>query len=414
MKIRTRRPSPRSSTVVDSIPPAEYRARRERVLKALGKSVGLVLAGDGAPPLMGFWQPSPHFYYLTGIHDEAGAAVLFDPAHEDPKKRCILFLRPLNPELEAWNGYRDEISQALKDKTGFDTVMRTPALPRMLTAAARQRKSLACLHPFSVYDAPVSPDLAIFRKVAERVPGVSITDQTDLLNSMRGIKSAAEVALIERALKATAAGYEAIQRMLRPGVNERDVQRAAETAFIEAGGTGPAYNSIVGSGKNATVLHYMANNGPCRAGELIVIDAGAAFGGYASDITRTYPVSGRFTAEQREMYELVLEAQQAAIDAVRPGRFMHEVDAAARRVFEKAGVADRFIHGIGHHLGLEVHDATPDGPLKPGMVVTIEPGLYFPNKNLGIRIEDDILVTERGGKNLSSHIPKLVKDVERR
>jgi Xaa-Pro aminopeptidase len=397
-----------------SIAPAEYRARRERVLKALGKSVGLVLAGEGAPPLMGFWQPSSHFYYLTGIRDEPGAAVLFDPAHEDPKKRCILFLKPLNPELEAWDGYREEISQSLKERTGFDTVMRTLALARMLTGAARQRKSLACLHPFSVYDGPVSPDLAVFRKVSERVPGVAITDQSDLVNGLRAVKSKAEVALIERALVATGAGYEAIQRTLRPGVGEREVQRAAEAAFVEAGGSGPAYNSIVGSGKNATVLHYMANNAECRAGELIVIDAGAAYEGYASDITRTYPVSGSFTKEQRRYYELVLEAQEAAIAAVKPGRSMHEVDGAARRVFEKAGVADRFIHGIGHHLGLEVHDATPDGPLKAGMVITIEPGLYFPTLGLGIRIEDDILVTERGGKNLSGHIPKQAKEVERR
>jgi Xaa-Pro aminopeptidase len=406
----TQRPSKSAAP----ISPAEYRARRERVLKALGKSVGLVLAGEGAPPLMGFWQPASHFNYLTGIRDEPGAAVLFDPANEDPRKRCILFLKPLNPELEAWDGYREEISQSLKEKTGFDTVMRTLALPRMLTGAARQRKSVACLHPFSVYEAPVSPDLALFRKLSERIPGLAITDQTDLLSSLRAVKSRAEVALIERALAATGAGYEAIRRTLRPGVTEKDIQRAAEYAFVEAGGSGPAYNSIVGTGKNATVLHYMANTATCRPGELVVIDAGAAFEGYASDITRTYPVSGTFTKEQRRFYDLVLDAQEAAIGAVRPGRFMHEVDAAARRVFEKAGVADRFIHGIGHQLGLEVHDATPDGPLKPGMVVTIEPGLYFPTLGLGIRIEDDILVTERGGKNLSGHIPKRAKEVERR
>jgi hypothetical protein len=128
---------------------------------------------------MGFWQASSHFEYLTGIKDEGGAAVLFDPGHEDPKKRCILFLRPLNPEMEAWDGYRETIGKSLKDKTGFETVLRATALPRMLTAAARQRKSLACLHAFGVYDGAVSPDLAIFKKVSERVPGVSIADRTD-------------------------------------------------------------------------------------------------------------------------------------------------------------------------------------------------------------------------------------------
>jgi Xaa-Pro aminopeptidase len=395
---------------------AEYRSRRDKVLGALKGAVGLVLAGEGAPPLMGFWQPTTHFEYLTGIKDEPGAGALFDPGHEDPKKRCVLFLRPLNPEMEAWDGYRETISQSLKDKTGFETVLRANYLPRMLTQAARQRKKLACLHPFGVYDGAVSPDLAVFRKVTERVPGVGIEDHTDLLNSLRAVKSKAEVGLIEAAIKATAAGYEAVTGMLRPGVGENDVQRTLEAAFIEAGGggvRGPAYNSIVGSGRNATVLHYMANTAKAGAGELMVIDAGASYEGYAADITRTYPVSGKFTAEQRRLYELVLEAQEAAIEAVKPGRCMWEVEAAARKVIEKAGHGDKFIHGIGHQLGLEVHDATPDGPLKAGMVITIEPGVYFAQKNIGIRIEDDILVTASGGKNLSSMIQKSAKDVER-
>jgi Xaa-Pro aminopeptidase len=156
----------------------------------------------------------------------------------------------------------------------------------------------------------------------------------------------------------------------------------------------------------------MANTAKASAGELMVIDAGACYEGYAADITRTYPVSGKFTAEQRKLYEVVLEAQEASIEAVKPGRYMWEVEAAARKVIEKAGHGDKFIHGIGHQLGLEVHDATPDGALKAGMVITIEPGVYFADKNIGIRIEDDILVTASGGKNLSSMIPKSVREVE--
>ena len=398
-----------------TITTAEYRSRREKVLGALKGSVGLVLAGDGAPPLMGFWQASSHFEYLTGIKEEAGGRV-FDPGHEDPKKRCILFLRPLNPEMEAWDGYRETIGQSLKDKTGFETVLRAAALPRMLTAAARLRKSLSCLHAFGVYDGAVSPDLAVFKKVSERVPGVAIADRTDVLNSLRAIKSKAEIAMLSAAIEATAAGYDAVTQMLAPGVSEKQVQRTIEAAFIDAGGgavNGPAYNSIVGSGRNATVLHYMANTAVTKAGELMVIDAGASFAGYAADITRTYPVSGKFTAEQRSLYEVVLDAQEAAIDAVKPGRHMWEVEAAARKVIEKAGYGDKFIHGVGHQLGLEVHDVTPDGALKAGMVVTIEPGVYFSDKNIGIRIEDDILVTGSGSKNLSEQIPKSVREVEK-
>ena len=397
----------------DAIPVKEYQSRRSRVLKELKGSVGLVTAGEGAPALLGFWRPHSHFDYLTGIRDEPGAAVLFDPAMEDPKKRCVLFLPPLNAEMEAWDGYRDPISQALKDRTGFATVLRAGALPRVLTAAARERKSLSCLHAFSVYDAPVSPDLALFRKVSERVPGVTIVDRTDLLNALRAVKSQAEVSLLEAAIQATAAGFDRVTKMLEPGVGEKEVQRTMEDAFLAAGASGPAYNTIAGSGRNATVLHYMANRARCSAGELIVIDAGAAFGGYAADITRTYPVSGTFTQDQRKLYEVVLRAQEEAIKAVKPGAFMWQVEAAARDVIEKAGHGDRFIHSIGHHLGMEVHDVTPDGPLKAGMVVTIEPGVYFADTNTGIRIEDDILVTPSGRRNLSAMIPKTVREIER-
>lgn len=402
-----------SAMTHDAISVKEYQSRRERVLKELKGSVGLVAAGEGAPPLLGFWRPHPHFDYLTGIRDEPGAAVLFDPANEDPKKRCVLFLPPLNPEAEAWDGHRDPISQALKDRTGFATVLRAGALPRIITAAARERKSLSCLHAFTVYDAPVSPDLALFRKVCERVPGITIQDRTELLNGLRAIKSKAEVGLLESAIQVTAAGFDGVTKMLEPGVGEQDVQRTLEDAFLAAGASGPAYNTIAGSGRNATVLHYMANRARCNAGELIVIDAGAAFGGYAADITRTYPVSGTFTREQRELYEVVLRAQEAAIKTVKPGVFMWQVEAAARAVIDKAGHGDRFIHGIGHQLGMEVHDVTPVGPLKAGMVVTIEPGVYFADTNTGIRIEDDILVTPSGRRNLSAMIPKTVRDIER-
>jgi Xaa-Pro aminopeptidase len=404
----------------------EYQQRRERVLKELAKTgaVGLVLAGEGAPPLMGFWRPDQHFRYLTGITSEPGAAVLFDPANPDPKKRCTLFLKPLNPELEAWDGYRDTISAGLKRQYGFDTVMRTTGLARFVTLAARQRKKLACLHPFAVYDGPVSADLALFRKVSERVPGCAIEDRSTFIGCQRAIKSATEIGMVQAAVDATAAGYAAALKMLKPGIAERDVQAAMERAWsdaaMDAGGAdtrvGPGYNPIIGSGLNSTVLHYNQNVGFAREGEVLLIDAGCEVDGYTADITRTYPVSGKFTARQREIYELVLKAQEAAINAVKPGVWLHEVDEAARAVFRKKGLEDKYIHGIGHQLGLEVHDApeaTQDGPLAPGMIITIEPGLYFPDERIGVRIEDDVLLTKNGCKNLSAAILKTVKDIER-
>ena len=394
------------------IPVAEYRGRRERVLKSLEGAAALVLAGEGPPPLMGRWRPHSHFYYLTGITDEHGAALLFDPTAEDPRRRCVLFLRPIDPEADRWDMLREEIGSALRQKTGFDTVMRLSFLPRSLTQAARRARRLACLHAFAVYPAPVSPDLAVFRQVMERIPGVALEDRTMLLPEMRAVKSKAEAGMMSRAAEATAAGYDAVMRMIRPGVNEGEIAQTLERTYLQHGADGLAYNSIVGAGLNGTILHYHANSKTVEDGELIVIDSAAAYAGYASDVTRTFPASGRFTSEQRDVYEVVLRAQLAAIKAARPGAKMSDVDAAARAVIEKAGHGDHFPHGIGHQLGLETHDVTPDGPLKPGMVVTIEPGVYYQDRKMGVRIEDDILITARGNQNLTARIPKSAKDVE--
>ncbi len=401
-----------SGTVQGGIGLGEFRARRERVLQELKGAVGVVFAGEGAAPLLGVWRPDTSFEYLTGITGEPGAGVLLDPGAEDPKRRCVLFLRPMNPEMEAWDGHRDTIGGALRARSGFEAVQRTTHLPRSLTAAARRAKRLACLHSFGVYDAPVSPDLAIFRRVMERVVGCAVEDRTGLIPGMRARKSPAELSLMRRAIVATAAGFERVARTLAPGVNEGELARAFENAIAEHGAEGVAYNTIAGSGKNATVLHYNANNQRCRAGDLVVVDAGARVDGYCADITRTYPVSGQFTPRQREMYDLVLEAQLAAIRAVRPGARMHEVDEAARKVLRRGGVEDKYIHGIGHHLGVEVHDSTPDGALAAGMVVTIEPGVYLPEEELGIRIEDDVLVTSAGRVVLSPMIAKRAGEVE--
>lgn len=397
---------------IAAIPLDEYQARRQRVLQSLDGAAAIVFAGEGSPPLLGKWRADQHFVYLTGLDTEPGAAVLFDPTNENPKRRISLFLRPLNPEMERWDGYREAISQSLKERTGFESVFRSNTIPTMLTAAARRAKRVACLHAFAVYPNPIGLDLAAFRQIGERVPGLAIEDQTQLLPRMRSVKSPAELALMRRAVDATAAGYEAILRLIRPGLTEADVEIALDQAYRAHGASGVAYNSIVGSGLNATVLHYMDNRQPLAAGDLMVIDSAARFGGYAADVTRTLPVSGKFSAEQREVYETVLRAELAAIAALRPGVTHTEIDAAARDVIERAGFGDAFIHNVGHQLGLDVHDVTPDGPLVEGMVLTIEPGIYLPERRLGVRIEDDVLITKDGPVVLSERIPKTVADVE--
>lgn len=394
------------------IGPAEHAARRNKVISALKGAAGLVLAGDGAPPLVGRWHANRDFVYLTGIDAEPGAAVLFDPANPSPKRRCVLFLKPLNPEMDDWDGRRPRISAELRERYAFDSVMRLTALPRMLTDAIRRSKRGAMLHPFAVYDAPVSADLALIRKVMERIPGVALEDRTQVLPSLRAVKSRAELSLMKHAIDATEHGLRALARALEPGVTEQSLQITLEAGFREAGAETTAFNTIVGSGANATVLHYTSNDGVAGDGELVVIDSGASYRGYAADVTRTLPVNGKFTRRQRDLYTIVLNAQKAAIGAIKPGATMVDVDEASRRIIEKAGLGDRYIHGIGHQLGLDVHDSTPDGPLKAGMVVTIEPGVYIQEEATGIRIEDDVLVTPKGHRNLSASIPKSIEEVE--
>lgn len=401
------------ANAVPSITHAEFRSRRERLLQELGCAVAIVPAGEADPSLHHPWKPHAHFEYLTGIVDEPGAMLLLDPSNPVAAKRAVLLLRPLNPEVEKWDGFREEIGGALRARTGFDTVMRTGMLGRLLLEGTRRSRTLACLMPLSQWNAPVSADLAILRAQAERVPGTQLQDRSDLLLRMRAAKSAAEIDCIREAGRITATGFAAAMRSMRAGMNEFDLQECVEHAYRTNGARELAFRTIAGGGFNATVLHYHANDRPLVDGELVVLDSGAKHCGYSADVTRTLPVSGKFTARQRELYDVVLRAQAAAIAAVRPGATLAQVDAAGRKVIADAGLGDAFIHGMGHHLGLETHDASPDAPLEVGAVITIEPGVYLPKESIGIRIEDDVAVTEGGSEVLTPAIPRTADEVER-
>jgi len=392
---------------------SEYQARRKKVLSALKGSVGIVMAGDGAPPLRGEWFPNFDFKYLTGIGGEPGAMVLFDPSNPDARRRCILLLKPVDPEMDVWDGYRDLVTEKLRKQLGFESVFRINFLPRLLGEAVKRTKSMTCLHPLASYSQPVSPDLDLFQKLSSRIPGSSIHDQSQLLTNLRLVKSPAELKHMRSAVKATADGLDRVFRQTKPGINERILHNTLLGGFTDNGAKNVAFNPIVGSGVRTTILHYKENDQSTTAGDLLVIDCGAEINGYASDITRTIPVSGKFTKRQKEIYEIVLKAQRASIKAVKPGATMLQVDAAARKVITDAGYGDYFFHSIGHHIGLETHDPGAHSvKLKPGMVVTIEPGIYIQAEKIGIRLEDDILVTKDGRQNLSSAIPITVKDIE--
>jgi len=231
---------------------------------------------------------------------------------------------------------------------------------------------------------------------------------------LRSVKSSAEIKTIQEAVDMTARGFADAMAFAKEGVNEYQVQATLEHGYAMAGGRGSAFPPIVGGGINSTVLHYKENDQQLVDGDLVCIDSGAFHAGYGADISRTVPVSGTFSKRQKEIYNIVLKAEEAAISAVKPGVTLGELDSIARAIIVKAGYGDYFIHSIGHHLGLETHDTCgPMSPLKKGAVITIEPGIYLPDEALGVRIEDDIVVTASGHRNLSKVIPKTVAAIQK-
>lgn len=225
---------------------------------------------------------------------------------------------------------------------------------------------------------------------------------------------------MQRAIDITGMAQVAAMQSARPGMHEYELEATIEYMFKKHGAGYPAFPSIVGSGPNATVLHYWKNNRRMRSGELVVMDIGAEVQGYSADITRTIPVNGKFSDKQREIYRIVLEAQKAALAQVKPGATLKQVHAAAKNVIRSHGFGAFFTHGTSHYLGLDTHDVGKHGPLQPGMVITVEPGIYIPEGsdvdesywNIGVRIEDDVLVTATGHRVLSAKVPRTIPEIE--
>jgi len=256
------------------------------------------------------------------------------------------------------------------------------------------------------------PDAALSRQLASAL-GLRLVYKRDLIARLRAAHEAQEIALMERAVDITRAGHDAAARATVAGVSERDVQTQIEYAFFSGGATGLSYPSIVGSGPNGAVLHWDRNDRRLQAGDLVVVDAAAEYGRYAADVTRTYPVSGRFTDEQARVYRAVYQAQEDIFAAVKPGVSMADLQKVAEASLKRAGYLDAFIHGFGHFVGLDVHDAGRyDLPLPVGAIFTVEPGVYLPDRGFGVRIEDEVLVTDAGYRLLTSRIPRKLEDVE--
>lgn len=390
------------------LPASVYRQRRERVMKELGGCASAIAAQGEPVGVVPEFKQDDDFFWLTGISDPGAWLVLMPKAKYD---RVRLYLRPRDPEAERWTGPREPLSPALKEKYAVDQVRRGSGGPILLTAAP-VHDCLAVLAPPSDLKDDRS-DVQAVRQAASAL-GLKLIYKRDLLAQLRAAHAPEEIALMERAVAITRQGHQAAARATVAGVSERDVQTQMEYAFFSAGATGLSYGSIVGSGENGTVLHWGHGSRMLRDGDVVVIDAAAEYGRYAADVTRTYPVSGKFSDEQAKVYRAVYQAQEDIFAAIRPGVSMTDLQKVAEDSLRRAGYLDKFIHGFGHFVGLNVHDAgSTEAPIPAGAIFTVEPGVYLPELSFGVRIEDEVLMLPGGKwKLLTADFPRKLEDVE--
>ena len=353
------------------------------------------------------------FFYFTQLETEGAWLVM--TARGPDSLETVLFLPARLPGQERWTGLRLGPDSSAVQLSGIAKVLPTDSLDSRLT---RLRFSNAPVY------LPLRPSARDERRINDIVfSGADVRNVLPLVDSMRVVKDADEIGRLRHAIDISVAGHVAAMRSARPGMYEYELEAALEAGFRSNGADRLGYPSIVGSGPNSTTLHYDVNRRRTESGDLVLIDAGAEWGQYTADVTRTFPVNGKFTPRQKAIYDLVLGAQQAAFDSVRPGITLWQLDAIARRYMrEHSGTLcgektcdDReyFNHGLGHPIGMDVHDVGFGRPLEPGMVLTLEPGIYLQAERLGVRIEDDVLVTAAGGEWLSAGAPRTTDAIER-
>lgn len=386
------------------------------------------------------------FWYLTGFPEPDAIAVL-DPSSKTP---YTLYVRPRDPEMETWFGRRQGTEGAVKNY-GADRAFSIEKFDADLAKLLDGHEKL--YYRFAV-DRTLDQTILDYlntqrvRRLKTAYPPHTIIDPTIILGEMRLHKTEEEAEYMQRAATIAAEAHILAMKKVRPGMNENQVESLMEAYMRDKGASGVAYNSIIGGGDNATILHYVENNMPLKDGDLILIDAGAEYQGYASDITRTFPVNGKYTKAQREVYDVVLDVQEQCIEYTKTGNTVKRrqelsielltegmkklglLKGNTKDLIKKKSYMKYYMHGVGHYLGLDVHDAgryfTDQGaksskPFAPGMVLTVEPGLYIPPddksapakyRGIGIRIEDDVLVTKDGNRNLSSKVPKDPDEIE--
>jgi Xaa-Pro aminopeptidase len=425
-----------------------YQQRRRRLMQMMGKgSIAILPTANVALRNRDVeypYRPDSDFFYLTGF-DEPDAVIVLVPGR--PEGEYILFCRERDPQMELWTGRRAGLKGARAD-FGADCAFPIGKIEDLLPGLLENRgKVYYTMGGDPEFDRRIIQWLKRIRRKSRAGihPPDEIVSLEHLVHEMRLFKDREEIGLMRRAAQISAAAHRRAMERCRPGMTEYQLEAELIHEFMVQGARNTAYPPIVGGGANACVLHYTANEDVLKDGELVLIDAGAEYRSYAADITRTFPVGGRFSGPQREIYELVLEAQRAAIAKARPGNHWNDPHDAAVRVLTRglvglgllkgdvrtlirSGAYQRFfMHRTGHWLGMDVHDVGDYKIgeswrlLEPGMVLTVEPGLYVSARsgrvprhylNIGVRIEDDVLITKQGNEILSEGAPKTVKDIE--
>src|ERR1700688_4582929 len=411
-------------------PLSVFAERRAKLVAAVNAPI--VLFGytghEEANPSYVFMQEE-NFYYLTG-HNEEGAALLLVPESAEQKgwsgAREILYLPPRNLAEEKWNGPRmGPDDPGIKEKTGFADVETFAKLHDGVAALAKDFPEIYTELPDPHEDG--YPHSANWSKwVKDAAPSATLKDVSPAVGTLRSVKSPGELALLQKAIDASIDAHFAAMKMMHSGLYEYQVAAKMVEIHAEAGCETEAYAPIVGSGINSTVLHYNKLDRKIDGGEVVLLDVAGQYSGYAADVTRTLPADGKFTPRQREIYEIVLGAQNAALAALKPGMTLGGPAATSLQKIamdyidshgkDKEGhsLGKYYIHGLSHHVGLDVHDPSgPSRPLEPGMVITMEPGIYIPEENLGVRIEDDVLITATGYKQLTARLPRSPDEIEK-
>lgn len=415
-------------------PNSAYAARRSKLASNIdGPIILLGYSGKEVEAQSYIFAQEENFYYLTGHNEEEAALILLpSDAHKSKNDdwsgaREIFFLPPRDARKEKWNGLRISPNDpGIELRTGFSLVKPMPELRATVEKLARVYSTFYTVLPYQKESGGYPHEKETVDWLKQAAPEVTVKDIRPNLAELRLIKSPTELALLRQAMDLSLDAQLEAFKMMRPGLWEYQIAAKMVEVHAMGGSEAEAYAPIVGAGPNSTSLHYDKLSRKIQDGDIVVMDVAAQYSGYAADITRTLPANGKFTPRQREIYDIVLDAQEAAIHALKPGMDMcRKGDKSVYKIAydyinshgkDQHGktLGQYFIHGLGHPIGLNVHDPGDlCKPFAPGTVLTIEPGIYIPEENLGVRIEDDILVTETGYELLSQRLPRSADEIEK-